>query len=573
MNNIDTKAKEIQNMINHSKQFITHDYPDLGIYSKQYYKKIISKLFKDNRNYSYIYFDVDGLNMLNNTIGRSLADVALHDLLGIIKKSMPDNAIINRIAGDEFCIILPNTDIEEAKVIEQNMHKDIGYFSIFIHGLTVTCSIKSSKKYSSVEDIENRAEEECLVLKQIKKNNLLQKQNSPQLNNLNDLALDTFDEYDSNGNNVWNVLNLLIQNAMKNHLKDLRPSADYEFKDKDIKEDAFHIVSVVSRLIEDKEDDVILLDFDKDDELFFTDTGLEVVEIDPITVQQIHALYTSNDNILETLDEETISRLHSYISVLHDELIRDPHSGLFNSAYFKNYLAHELCNSDNNYTAVCFSDVAIRASNTSYGHNYSDMRIRKTVHKEIIDKFSKQFSFNTDSFSFDEKDIFLIDQGGGNYLSFIPQNQFGGKKEIFDMVSNMNANADINKTNSPFLVAFSVDEDINKDNPKALARSILKLNNLADINKTKIKELLTSGIDVSNAFKKSIFECTKYYMENIPDADNINKKRAFLKNIFTIMINEFVLHNDKPINNSEISTAREVSQDEIFNENDSELEI
>lgn len=573
MNNIDTKAKEIENMINQSKQFITHDYPDLGIYSKQYYKKIISKLFNDDKNYSYIYFDVDGLSLLNNTRGRSLADIALHDLLGIIKKVLPDNAVFNRIAGDEFCIILPDTDIEKAKAIEQNIHKDIGYFSTFIHGLTVTCSIKSSKKYSSVEDIEHKAEEECTLLKQIKKHGLLPKQNIGKPNVLSHLALDTFEDYDSNGNNVWNALNLLIQNAMENHLKDLRPSADYTFKDKDIKDNAFYIVSVASRLLEDKEDDVICLDFDKEDEHFFTDTGLEVVEIDPITVKQIHTLYTSNDNILETLDEETISRLHGYISALHDELIRDPHSGLFNNAYFKNYLMPEICNSPNNYAAICFSDVAIRASNTSYGHNYSDMRVRKTVHKEIIEKFIKQFSFNNDSFSFDENDIFLIDQGGGNYLSFIPQEQFSSKKEIFNMVSSMNADVDINKTNSPFLVSFSVDEEINKDSPKTLARSILRLNNSADINKSKIKELLTSGIDVSNAFKKSIFECTKYYMENIPDADNINKKRAFLKNIFTIMINEFALHNDRPINNNEINTVDKISQDNLSNENDNELEI
>ena len=62
-------------------------------------------------------------------------------------------------------------------------------------------------------------------------------------------------------------------------------------------------------------------------------------------------------------------------------------------------------------------------------------------------------------------------------------------------------------------------------------------------------------------------------MENVPDADNITKKRAFLKNIFTIMINEFSLHNDRPVNNNEIITSSEVSKDEIFNENDDELEI
>lgn len=570
MNNIETKAKEIQSMVNLSKPFITHDYPDLGIYSKQYYKKIISKLFKDDKNYSYIYFDVDGLSQLNNTIGRSLADVALHDLLGIIKKSIPANAIINRIAGDEFCIILPDTDIKNASEIEQNMHKDIGYFSKFVHGLTVTCSIKSSKKYNSVEDIENKAEEECSILKQVKKNASSPKQNISQLNNL---ALDTFDEYDKNGNNVWHIMNSLIHNAIENHLKDLRPSPNYKFEDKDIKEDSFYIVSVAKRLIEDKEDDVIPLDFDEEDELFFTNHGLEIVEIDSTTVHQIHDLYTSNENILETLDEETISRLHSYISALHDELIRDSHSGLFNQAYFKNYLASKICNTDTKYSAICFSDVAIRASNTSYGHNYSDMRVRKTVHQEIIDEFSKQFAFNKDSFTFDENDIFLIDQGGGNYISFIPQEQFTDKKEIFNMVSSMNADVDITKTNSPFLVAFSVDENINKETPKELFKSILRLNESVDINKNKIKELLTSGIDISNAFKKSIFECTKYYMENVPDADNITKKRAFLKNIFTIMINEFALHNDRPVNNNEIITSSEVSKDEIFNENDDELEI
>lgn len=543
MNNIDTKAKQIQNMVNISKSFIYPDYPELEIFGKQYYKKIISKLFNYDKNYSYIYFDVDGLNLLNNTCGKNLSDIALKYLLRIIKKSLPDPAIMCRIAGDEFCIILPNTDVEKAKEIESSIHSNIDFLSTFVYDLTITSSVKSSTMYSSIDEVEQNAEAECSMLKQAKKNKQLSKNNQETLRILDKLSLSTFEEYDSDGNNVWDVLNLSIVDAMKNYLKDLRPSSKFSFQDKDIKEQAFSIVSTVSRLVENKESDMIPLDIDKEDEIFFGTQGLEIVDIDSLTVKQIHTLFTTDENILDTLDEKNISRLYDYISILSDELVRDPHSGLLTKSYLNSYLAPKICESSSNYQVVFISDVDIRASNTAYGHNYSDMRIKKTVKKSIIDKFSKRFDFNNDAFTFDDNDIFLIDRGGGNYVLFIPSEQKQDEKEIFDMISSMNADVDIHRTNSTFFTSFSMIESINKSNPKELMKSITKLKNAANENKNEIKRILASGIDISNAFKKSIFECIGYYLDNVTDSSSITKKNALLKNIFTIMLNEFTIHN------------------------------
>jgi len=56
-----------------------------------------------------IVCDVDGLKLVNDTIGHDVGDKLLQDVAKIIKKSVREDDITARVGGDEFCIVVPLT--------------------------------------------------------------------------------------------------------------------------------------------------------------------------------------------------------------------------------------------------------------------------------------------------------------------------------------------------------------------------------------------------------------------------------------------------------------------------------
>ncbi|MFN6130071.1 MAG: diguanylate cyclase [Planctomycetota bacterium] len=59
---------------------------------------------------SVVMFDVDHFKKLNDGYGHAVGDQVLRDVSAVIRGSVPDNAIVGRYGGEEFCVILPNLD-------------------------------------------------------------------------------------------------------------------------------------------------------------------------------------------------------------------------------------------------------------------------------------------------------------------------------------------------------------------------------------------------------------------------------------------------------------------------------
>ncbi|MDY9921126.1 MAG: diguanylate cyclase [Synergistota bacterium] len=89
-----------------------------GLYNRRYIQDSLSRLDTPrNLPLCIIYSDVNGLKMINDCFGHETGDKLLKTAAQTFRDILRSNDIVGRIGGDEFLILLPNTDEDVAQNI------------------------------------------------------------------------------------------------------------------------------------------------------------------------------------------------------------------------------------------------------------------------------------------------------------------------------------------------------------------------------------------------------------------------------------------------------------------------
>lgn len=100
-----------------------HD-PLTGLYNRASYEIELKRL--DSKRYlplSVIVGDINGLKLINDSLGHAEGDKLLLSMRDILISCCRKEDIVARLGGDEFTILLPNTDKEMALSIIQNIYQ------------------------------------------------------------------------------------------------------------------------------------------------------------------------------------------------------------------------------------------------------------------------------------------------------------------------------------------------------------------------------------------------------------------------------------------------------------------
>ena len=77
-----------------------------------------------NETVTLFYFDLNGFKQLNDSEGHQQGDKFLIAMGEVIRNAIRETDIGCRYGGDEFCIILPRTSIENSEVIQERLVKE-----------------------------------------------------------------------------------------------------------------------------------------------------------------------------------------------------------------------------------------------------------------------------------------------------------------------------------------------------------------------------------------------------------------------------------------------------------------
>ena len=77
-------------------------------------KEILLRRKRYNEKLSLMMFDIDYFKHINDTYGHAVGDLVLQKIGDISRKTLRDVDIIGRIGGEEFAVLMPQTDMNEA---------------------------------------------------------------------------------------------------------------------------------------------------------------------------------------------------------------------------------------------------------------------------------------------------------------------------------------------------------------------------------------------------------------------------------------------------------------------------
>lgn len=152
---IATRKKALESA-NQSLQLLSRTDRLTGINNRGFWEENLEQEFlrchRSHRPASLIMLDIDHFKHFNDTYGHSAGDEVLRAVSNQIKKSQRTTDIAGRYGGEEFAIILPDTDGQLALAVAERLKQQIGKLQLEWQDqlLTITVSMGISEYNQSM---------------------------------------------------------------------------------------------------------------------------------------------------------------------------------------------------------------------------------------------------------------------------------------------------------------------------------------------------------------------------------------------------------------------------------------
>ncbi len=138
-----------------------------GLFNRTYFDDKMKEIDQQLATLSplaIMVMDVDGLKIVNDTLGHSAGDALLNAAARAIGRSFSDGAILCRVGGDEFCALLPGVGWDEAAAkrdqILENVHSIQGESEGPRLSLSIGVACSLGHERETAYDVYQRADED-----------------------------------------------------------------------------------------------------------------------------------------------------------------------------------------------------------------------------------------------------------------------------------------------------------------------------------------------------------------------------------------------------------------------------
>lgn len=125
-----------------------------NLLNRRTWYEVSRRHWNDDKGISFIMLDIDHFKRVNDTYGHECGDRVIEAVSGILLEQTREQDVVGRLGGEEFGVILPQTDLDEAKTIAERIRQKIEETSIAYNDKTirVTASIGIIENSEHIDD-------------------------------------------------------------------------------------------------------------------------------------------------------------------------------------------------------------------------------------------------------------------------------------------------------------------------------------------------------------------------------------------------------------------------------------
>jgi len=133
-----------------------------GLYNRRSFEESLIKIdIPENLPLSVIFGDINGLKMTNDIFGHTMGDELIKKSAEILKNACRKNDIVARIGGDEFVILLPKTNQENAERILERIKAEFSTAQVAAIKCSMSLGIATKTSVNqSLAEVITKAENE-----------------------------------------------------------------------------------------------------------------------------------------------------------------------------------------------------------------------------------------------------------------------------------------------------------------------------------------------------------------------------------------------------------------------------
>lgn len=177
---MEKETQELKKRLDENKKKLIYD-TLTGIRNRMAYNDHINTLMarwqRYNEHFSYCVLDIDHFKNVNDTYGHNTGDKVLILVAKIMQKNVRKSDVLFRIGGEEFVLVLPNTDIKQAAPTIEKIRAAISqsgfHFKEEKVDIHISAGLTEVKPDDTVESIFERADKGLYQAKEAGRNQLV----------------------------------------------------------------------------------------------------------------------------------------------------------------------------------------------------------------------------------------------------------------------------------------------------------------------------------------------------------------------------------------------------------------
>ncbi|WP_144211862.1 sensor domain-containing diguanylate cyclase [Shewanella donghaensis] len=129
---------------------------------EEYFSRTLSHSMAESSHTSVVILDIDHFKQVNDNYGHNIGDLVIQTVANEVKSYLKSEDLVCRWGGEEFLILLENTNISQAHNIAEKLTSGIASRTTRVNGheinITISCGVAEYRKSEQSAELINRAD-------------------------------------------------------------------------------------------------------------------------------------------------------------------------------------------------------------------------------------------------------------------------------------------------------------------------------------------------------------------------------------------------------------------------------